>query len=152
MKGLGEGVRDLRPSDVEECVTIVRLNWGEIVASRFVDEVAHAFLPDMKWPPIYFVYVNDEDEVLGFAGMMESWIMHGVWDFIWINVHPDHHHKGIGKLLTENRILEVLSKGGAVINLITRQYDFFKSLGFQVTHLYDGDWIAMTRQFRELSL
>jgi hypothetical protein len=36
----------------------------------------------MDEPPRYFV-ATENGEVLGFAGMIPSWIMKGVWDFIW---------------------------------------------------------------------
>jgi ribosomal-protein-alanine N-acetyltransferase len=146
-------IRELCPSDVEACIDLVRMNWDETVAARFTDEISHAFDSKMSCPPLYYVFVEN-NKIIGFAGMIRSWIMHSVWDFIWINVHPDHKGKGIGKLLTIHRINEVDRMGGSIIQLMTEQYHFFKKLGFRVNILFDGDemWMHMTKQLRPIHI
>jgi predicted N-acetyltransferase YhbS len=143
-------IRPLEKRDVIACTTIVNENWGSIVADRFWDEVEHAWLSNMKWPPIYFVY-EDDGRVVGFAGMMESWIMHGVWDFIWINVRKSHQGTGVGRALTERRIEEVDRRRGSVINLYTHNPKFFEQFGFTCTHAHD-DWCFLTKQLRKLQI
>jgi N-acetylglutamate synthase-like GNAT family acetyltransferase len=146
-------IRDLEPADVAECVEIVRLNWGDGVADRFSDEVSHAFNNTMRWPPQYFVYDEPKtNKILGFAGMIPSWVMHGVWDFIWINVAEEARGQNIGLQLTTFRISEVTRQSGKVINLMTQAPGFFSKLGFESTHTYHGGWKSMTLQLRELNL
>lgn len=144
-------IRDLEPSDVPACTEIVRANWNDGVADRFVDEVNHAFNNTMKWPPQYFVYEQGK-LVLGFAGMIPSWQMHGIWDFVWINVCPTAQRQQIGQQLTSMRISEVIRRKGCVINLMTHTPVYFRRFGFEITHTYKGGWIGMTLQLRELSL
>lgn len=144
-------IRDLERDDIQACIEIVNMNWGDEVAARFADEVGHAFNISMKWPPQYFVY-DVGGKVVGFGGMKSSWIMHEVWDLIWVNVHPDYRCNGSGMLLTSFRISEVKRKGGAVINLMTKIPDFFAKFDFQPLHEYDGGWCLMTLQLKPLKL
>lgn len=144
-------IRELQRDDVSACSNIVCDNWGIEVAKRFEDEVAHVWVHGMQWPPIYFVSVEGH-EVVGFAGMIESWIMHGVWDFIWVNVRVDHQGGGIGRALTERRVEEVMLRGGSVIQLMTLHRKFFRKLGFRTSHELEGGWTHMIKQLRKLSI
>lgn len=142
----------MEKSDIFACQKIVQRNWGDKIADRFIDESWHAFYTNVKWPPKYFVYESD-GKVVGFAGMMWSWIMTGVMDFIWINVEPEHQKIGIGKMLTEHRIRECKrSSDVSLIHLMTQKPAFFYKMGFGVTKLYHGDWTLMSLQLDEMSI
>jgi GNAT superfamily N-acetyltransferase len=69
--------------------------------------------------------------------MILSWIMHRVWDFIWINVRKDRQREGIGRQLTEHQILKVIEADGRVIQLMTKDVSFF------------GRWFTVSRDYRE---
>ena len=125
-------IRELEKKDIHACVEIVRENWDDKVAERFWDEVQHAFLRGMKWPPEYFVY-EEAGEVVAFAGMMESWLMHRVMDFIWINVKKDYQGYGYGRELTEYRIERCKKYDMRAINLMTQKPNFFEPFGFVMT-------------------
>jgi hypothetical protein len=84
---------------------------------------------DEEFKPTYFV-AEDNGEVVGFAGMIPSWIMHRVWDFIWINVRKDRQ-------LTEHRIMNVIAADGRAIQLMTKDAGFF------------GRWFTVCRDYRE---
>ncbi len=149
-------IREAWITDRKALKELVRINFGDGPAERFLSEFGHAFVKMWDWPPQYFVYEID-GKAVGFAGMMPSWIMNGIWDFIWINVHPDHHGKGIGKALTEYRIQMVKNAGGTAIHLVTREVEFFERLGFTPAQdYYTGDdtpsWVLMTMQLGPVSL
>jgi Acetyltransferase (GNAT) family len=114
-------IRPIELRDVAACQAIVRENWGVEPARRFAAEVSHVWSLDMdeEFKPQYLV-AEDNVEVVGFAGMIPSWIMHRVWDFIWINVRMNRQGEGIGRLLTEHRILKVIEADGRVIQLMTK--------------------------------
>jgi GNAT superfamily N-acetyltransferase len=80
---------------------------------------------DEEFKPQYFVVTDEQGTVVGFAGMIPSWIMHRVWDFIWINVAKSHQRQGIGRQLTEHRIMKVIAADGRVIQLMTKDAGFF---------------------------
>jgi len=146
-------IRRLEKRDIIHCVEIVTENWGTAAALDFHDEVKHAFRPGMKWPPEYFVFEHATNgKTVGFAGMMHSWVMHGVWDLIWINVAKNYQGLGIGKQLTEHRIHEIDRQKGAVINLMTKEVQFFHKFGFEELKEYDGGWSFMTMQLRKLKI
>lgn len=152
MRKSQSGIRELEKRDIHACTSIVRENWGEEVADRFWDEVQHAFLRGMKWPPEYFVYEEDGD-VVAFAGMMESWQMHRVMDFVWINVKEEYQGRGYGRALTQHRIERCKKYDIRVINLITRRPMFFEQFGFKSVYAYEGEfWHSMTLQLGSLAL
>lgn len=134
-------IRPIRNTDIDACYKIVRTNWSSAVADRFLSEVDQ-INSDFMWPPIYYVAVVD-GSVVGFAGMIQSWILNGIWDFIWINVHKDFQKSRIGKALTEHRIKEVLRCDGRVIQLMTKSPLYFEQFGFTVVKNY-GEWNLMT--------
>lgn len=146
-------IRQMTEHDVADCYGIVRENWDERVADKFYDEVRHAFVDEyaMEWPPEYFV-IEEDGKVVAFAGMMWSWIMSGVMDFIWINVKKERQGCGYGAALTEHRIRECDERGVRVINLMTQKPNFFEAFGFVMTYVYDGTWFSMTKQLRPLNI
>lgn len=144
-------IRDLEKADIPACIAIVLDNWNQDTADRFSHEISHALNGSMKWPPEYFVFEISK-EIVGFAGMMPSWLMYGVWDLIWINVKKDFQGQSIGSQLTHLRISEIDRLGGSVINLMTKNTKFFSKFSFKTTYRYQGGWNLMTRQLRTLQL
>jgi len=143
-------IREMRGDDVPACVNITFDNWGMNIANRFEDEVRHAWLHGLSDPPVYCV-AEEDGLIIGYAGIKSSWIMHGVWDFIWINVSKKHQNKGVGKVLTQSRIDDVKKKGGSVICLMTREWPFFERFGFRIGRVIDG-WAHMTLRLKELNI
>jgi [ribosomal protein S18]-alanine N-acetyltransferase len=141
-------IREMSLTDLPACATIVHANFGPEISVRAEAELRHGIVDNLA---MYYVY-EVEGEVIGFAGMMPSWIMQDVWDFIWINIYPDFQGKGIGKALTLHRIREVRKFKGAVIHLMTQKPAFFIQFGFRAVHLYRDDWYLMARQLKVLKL
>jgi GNAT superfamily N-acetyltransferase len=57
--------------------------------------------------------------------------------FIWINVRKNRQREGIGRLLTEHRIMKVIEADGRVVQLMTKDAGFF------------GRWFTVSRDYRE---
>ena len=120
--------------DIDACYKIVRDNWDKEKADRFLNEVSQVW-SDMAEPPIYYVAKVD-GEVVGFAGMIKSMIMFGVWDLIWINVKQEFQGERIGTALTEQRLREILDCDGRAVHLMTKNPSFFNRFGFNVVKEY----------------
>lgn len=144
-------IRAIRISDVDACARIVRDNWGRDVGDKFLVEVAHVWAMDMENPPAYYVADSERGEVIGFAGMMSSFLMHGIWDLIWINVKKEYQREGVGKRLTEYRVTEIKRCNGSAIHLMTQSPLFFEKLGFEIIHHYEG-WKLMSMRLGPLKL
>jgi GNAT superfamily N-acetyltransferase len=116
----------------------VHENWGVEPARRFAAEASQVWSLDLdeEFKPTCYV-AEDDGEVVGFAGMIPSWIMHRVWDFIWINVRKDRQRQGIGRQLTEHRIMKVIAADGRVVQLMTKDVGFF------------GRWFTVSRDYGE---
>ncbi len=134
-------IRSIHQTDVDSCYLIVNANWGETVAHRFLSEVSQVWT-DMLEPPLYYVATVD-GSVVGFGGIIRSWIMFGVWDVTWVNIKKEFQNEGLGKALIEYCLKEILTCNGKVVNLMTKSPDFFNHFGFNVIKDY-GDWKLMT--------
>ena len=134
-------IRPLVRADIAACRGIVAKNWDYETAFRFSNEVEHCW-SNMDSPPIYYV-AEYRGKIIGFAGMIPSWLMFGVWEFIWINILPEHQKFGVGKQLMEHRIREVLRQDGRLILAMTKEVDYFKQHGFNVDRSF-GDWKLMS--------
>ena len=96
----------------------------------------------LRATPLY-----NSSDVWGFAGMMPSWIMRGILDFIWVNIRKDYQGEGIGHELMDHRIQEVRKADGRAIHLMTRSPSYFERRGFSVSRNYGGEgWTLMTLQ------
>jgi predicted N-acetyltransferase YhbS len=145
-------IRPIEIGDVATCRSIVAEHWGKDTARRFAAEVSQVWAMDVEYRPQYFVAV-DRNGVLGFAGMIKSWIHNKVWDFCWVNVRKDCQGLGIGAQLTQRRIDEIRLQDGAAIHVMTTSPGFFAKFGFLVMCEYAGEgWCLMALQLGPVTL
>jgi len=147
-------IRPIEVKDVIACHTIVLDNWDAVVAERFKHELDMAFNTTLKWPPEYFVYesysLDGVLEIIGFAGIMPSFLKEGVWDLVWVNVARDCQRIGVGADLVEHIIELVRERKGIAIHLMTEKPEYFIQFGFDDSCSdevffggYGGDWTLM---------
>ena len=127
-------IRPIEVKDVIACHAIVLDNWEAVVAERFKHELDMAFNTTLKWPPEYFVYesysLDGVLEIIGFAGIMPSFLKEGVWDLVWVNVARDCQRIGVGTDLVDYIIDLVKERKGIAIHLMTEKPEFFGRFGF----------------------
>lgn len=143
-------IRDLEMDDVYLCKIIVEHNWGKDIAESAELELWEMF-SKTRWPPHYLVYVDQNNTVVGFAGYKPAWLMSNAYEMIWINIAPWAQGKGIGKALTERRLLEITRRGGTMVLLMSQKADYFKQFGFNTVANLDG-WELMLKQLAPVTL
>jgi N-acetylglutamate synthase-like GNAT family acetyltransferase len=143
-------IRAMRESDVPVCYEITLNNWNVVIADNFLIEVSHAW-SGMEYAPSYYIAEADDGTVIGYAGVMHSFIKTGVWDVVWINVKRGHKGEGVGMKLMGLLISEVKKANGVVIHLMTKSPSYFSQFGFSKITQYDS-WTMMSLpvgQFKE---
>lgn len=75
---------------------------------------------------------------------------------VWLMVHPDHNHQGIGSQLIKQWETYTLKQGGHLLYLFSpeRNKQFYESRGFQAVGLFKKGWFGQdewlfTKLFRE---
>jgi N-acetylglutamate synthase-like GNAT family acetyltransferase len=144
-------IREMTERDLLRCHEITRLNWDDAVADRAYRQMEYAVANSYLGPKTIFYVYEENEKILGYAGMQQSWIMSGVWDFIWINIDKNHQGTKIGRYLTLHRIEQVHLYGGSVIMLMTKEYPYFERFGFRINRVHD-DWAHMSLQLNELKI
>lgn len=137
-------IRALRQSDVDDCYQITLHNWNKTIADNFLIEVSHAW-SGMEYAPSYYIAEDDAGAVIGYAGVMHSFIKTGVWDIVWVNVKKGYKGEGVGKRLMSHLITHVQTEQGVVIHLMTKSPSYFTQFGFTELTTYDN-WHLMAMQ------
>lgn len=143
-------IRRLAQSDVPACLGIAASLWGKRVSLRIHRELSDALTPQPN-PPAYFVAVDSDMNVAGFAGAEETRLMHGVYNFVWCNVAARCQRAGIGTLLTNARITHVTALGGRLIQLMTQKPLYYRAFGFKRAQTVDG-WTLMLLKLGKLTM
>jgi len=134
-------IRPITTADIDACHAIVLANWNPTVAKRFLSEISQVWA-EMNDPHIYYVAV-ESGFVVGFIGIMQSYIMHGIWDLVWVNTHKDFQGEGIGTELVEYCLREILECDGRAVHLMTKTPTYFEQFGFNSVKEY-GEWKLMS--------
>lgn len=142
-------IRDLSIQDIDDCQRITASNWNAPIPLKARREMNAMFSEEYGRP--HFFVAQENDHVVGYAGMRPSWIMTGVWEFVWINIHPSYQGNGIGTKLTDRRLKEVEWRGGSMVMLMTQSPQFFRKFGFVGIDSED-DWVLMKKKIAPLIL
>lgn len=135
-------IRAMRKSDTDACYEITLNNWNKMIADNFLIEVSHAW-SGMEYAPTYYIAEADDGTVIGYAGVMHSLILTGVWDIIWVNVKKGQKGEGVGCKLVGHLINHVREANGVIIHLMTKSPSYFAQFGFSTIRLYNH-WSLMS--------
>lgn len=144
-------IRDMSVQDIDACHRITRQNWNEEIAYQARQEMAAMFSEEYGRPHFFVAQHSRSNSIMGYAGMRPSWIMSGVFEFIWINVDINYRKSGVGKVLTDRRLKEVEWRGGSMVMLMTQSPQFFRKFGFVGIDTED-DWVLMKKKIAPLVL
>ena len=131
-------IRDYTPTDHEACLAVFDTNVGKYFVETEREEFSE-FLNALPGP--YLVIETDSGEVVGCGGYAPRAGVEGA-DLCWGMVARLSHRKGLGRLLTEERVRRIRNEGvGRSVLLGTSQHTvgFYESLGFIIeSHIPDG--------------
>ena len=136
-------IRLAKKKEVPQLQELIRKNYSQLWSHRARREI-EAMWEDSVIRPTYVV--AEDKEIVGFAGYIQSWMDYGVFQLFWVNVHPSHQHRGIGKQLVETLLSFIKGhKEAELVQLTVSQNNipFYKKLGFKVLTPFgtQGDYL-----------
>jgi ribosomal protein S18 acetylase RimI-like enzyme len=98
-------IRLMKKEDVITCAAIVGANYSKKYQKSSTFELLDMF-NKISIKPTYFV-AEEKEELVGFAGFIQSWMDYNIYQIFWVNVLPEWQGKGIGKALVAKIITEI---------------------------------------------
>lgn len=127
-------IRRTEESDIPALTHIVSRNYGIGYAEQFNREIAMSFSSYFFRP--WFYTATDQFRAVGCAGYGPALIDFSAALF-WVNVHPDHQRRGIGKMLVQ-QCIDDLKAHARIVILNTDIPEFYeKNWRFQVLTITD---------------
>lgn len=140
-------IRLMEKQDLKKAVVIVGDNYN-----HKYDQSAALELKDMfgksSIKPTYYV-AEDQGEVIGFAGFIQSWMDYNIWQIFWVNVAPEKQRQGVGVKLVAKIISDIKKKKGANIIQLTadktngNEAYYKKKFGFKTLQTFHNDTYAL---------
>lgn len=131
-------LRDYTPKDRAACIAVFDTNMGEYFADEEREEFAD-FLHELPGP--YFVLETESGEVVGCGGYAVREDGETV-DLCWGMVTRSRHRKGLGRVLTEERlrrIEKVPTARSVLLGTSQLTVGFYERMGFVLeAHAPDG--------------
>jgi predicted N-acetyltransferase YhbS len=129
-------IRPIKKSEIKRASQIVASNYS-MRYGKYAKREITAMFDNKVFPPHYLV-VEENGEVLGFGGYIQSWMDYNIYNIFWVNVDPKYQRKGIGSLLVARIINEIkglrgTDKKGYMILLTTDKPRFYtERFGFRI--------------------
>jgi N-acetylglutamate synthase-like GNAT family acetyltransferase len=126
-------IRPLQQSDIPKLAAIVNRNYNKHCAEMFYHEAACAFY---NYPFVpHFLVIELNSLVIGCACWNADWCSWGVFNISWVQVDPNYQNKGVGKILVD-AILNELMPIASLIILATTKPAYYKKWGFEIIKSY----------------
>ncbi len=123
-------IRKMKLHEVPNASKIVGINYSKKYEKSSKLEI-QAMFSDYIIKPEYLC-AEEEHNILGFAGYMQSWMDYSAYEIFWVNVLPGHQRKGIGTFLVNAILAKIKKKRGAhIVLLTTDKPGFYRNLGFK---------------------
>ena len=110
-------IRLLTKEGVEDCVEIIARNYSS-KDTAWARRELQAMFPKGKLKPTYYV-AEEDNEILGFAGFINSWIDDRIYEIFWVNVTPQRQRQGIGRKLVSKLITEIKKRKDSQLIMLT---------------------------------
>jgi N-acetylglutamate synthase-like GNAT family acetyltransferase len=126
-------IRAAKPADVDAMVDIIAKTFSKGDAKDARKEITE--IMGLQTSKQVFVLAQDGKDVIGLAGMAQSWLDFNICEIFWVAVRPDRQGTGVGALLIADLLKR--SKGykgqdrAHAVILSTDSPGFFKKCGFK---------------------
>ena len=137
-------IRTLQEADIPAAAGIVGKNYSPVYAESAAREFQDMFGTAAIKPN--YIVAEEEGDILGVAGFIQSWMDYNVYNIFWVNVDPEHQRQGVGKLLMQKVIDEIKSQPDPRLILLTTDSPAYYQEHFQFEDLYtfmDGTYRLM---------
>lgn len=143
-------LRQLKREDIISCSKIVEQNYSEKYANNSILEMNEMFSNSVIKPK--YIVAEENDEILGFGGYIQSFMDYQVYQIFWINVKPDFQRRSIGTKIVKKIIDEIKDicgedKKARIIQLTTTKEDFYdKKFNFiKVADLGEDEYLMILK-------
>lgn len=132
-------LRLAKPSDLDAMVGIIAKTFPKADAREARAEISGIMKSRNRW---FFVLAVEGREVIGLAGLIQSWLDFNLYEVFWVAVRPDFQKGGIGRLIMEDLVARArkakgLSKAASLL-VSTDSPAFFAKCGFQALDSIPG--------------
>ena len=117
-------------NDIEVCAAIAYENWPN--ESRVSRHILH----ELHNHDIFFLVAEIDGQIVGWAAWCWSRISYDIAEFVWCNIKSEYQRQGIGRALTQTRIMAVKSMEGKAILLTTGKPIVYEKYGFKTVGIY----------------
>ena len=127
-------LRLMRPEDIQQCIDIVELNYGEKY-STIENELTSMFKLDLWVRPEYHV-IEVDNKIVSFGGYSLTTIDYNCYGIFWINTHPEHVKNGYAKQIV-NSIIDAIkeknsNKAWIILSCKENLKQFYEQFGFKI--------------------
>ena len=134
---MNQVLRLMRPEDIQQCINIVELNYGEKYTT-IENELNSMFKLDLWVRPEYHV-IEIKDKIVSFGGYSLTTIDYNCYGIFWINTRPDYVKKGYAKQIVVS-IIEAIkqknsNKSWVILSCKEHLKEFYEQFGFKVLSL-----------------
>ncbi len=126
-------LRLAKKSDIEDIIHIIAKAFSNEDAKLAKKEISEMFSKSFNKPT--YVVAIEKNEIIGFAGFIQSWFDSNIYEIFWVTISPDFQKKGIGikivgDIVRRIKLFKDHLKADAII-LSTFSPEFFMKCGFE---------------------
>lgn len=132
-------IRPLKQSEIKIAGSIVKKNYNVQDQKSVILEMEDMFRKGSIRPK--YIVAEDNGQILGFAGYMQSWIDYAIYQIFWVNVIPEMQNKGIGKILVKKIISEIKKDKGAKLIILSASIPeyYTRNFKFKTIDFFNGN-------------
>ncbi len=138
-------IRLAKKEEVAALSRIARENYSKDSERRARKDLLAMFQAGVTKPT--YIVAENNGELMGFAGFIQSWMEYHIYEIFWVNVKPAFQGRRIGTELVKEAIKRIKKAEGEdkaeIIVLSTKSPKFYDRLGFKTVHEYTDNYLMV---------